>query len=519
MQPFDADVIVVGAGPTGLMLAGELRLAGVRAVVLERLAEPMMQSRALGFSARTMEEFDQRGLLPQFGDLGVIPIGHFGGMPLDYTIVPGGNFGVRGVPQSLTEAILARWATGLGAEIRRGWELTGLTAGDDGVETEFVTPAGPRRLRAAYVVGCDGGRSAVRTLAGIEFPGFDATIEMLMADFADVGLRLRPSGELGSAGMVVVLPIGPNATRVVVFERGAGVRPRTEPPAFGEVADALQRVTGDDIHAARPLWTSYFTDASRHAREYRRGRVFLAGDAAHTHMPIGAQGISAGLGDAANLGWKLGAEINGYAPPGLLDTYHTERHPVGARILANTLAQRILYLGGDEMDPMRAVMTELLAYEEVRKLLVGMVTGLDIRYDVGTAGQVGAVGQVGALDHPLLGRRLPNVELTGDFGPSGQANACQFLHSARGVVLDLVDDDGLRAAAAPWTDRVEVVTTASRPAGALADVEAALVRPDGYIAWIGSGGSGGHAADGLPGALTRWLGQPHESHQVMSPAA
>src|ERR1700683_1857435 len=161
MQPFDADVIVVGAGPTGLMLAGELRLAGVDVVVLERLAQPMMQSRALGFSARTMEEFDQRGLLPQFGDLGVIPIGHFGGMPLDYTIVPGGNFGVRGVPQSLTEAILARWATGLGAEIRRGWELTGLTAADDEVEAEFATPAGPRRLRAAYVVGCDCGRSAV----------------------------------------------------------------------------------------------------------------------------------------------------------------------------------------------------------------------------------------------------------------------------------------------------------------------------------------------------------------------
>ena len=511
MQAFDADVIVVGAGPTGLMLAGELRLAGVRPLVLERLAEPMKQSRALGFSARTMEEFDQRGLLPQFGDLGVIPIGHFGGMPLDYTIVPGGNFGVRGVPQSFTEAVLARWATGLGAEIRRGWELTALAAGDDGVETEFATP-GPRRLRASYVVGCDGARSAVRTTAGIEFPGFDATIEMLMADFADVPLRLRPSGELGSAGMVVVLPIGPNATRVVVYERAAGVRPRPEPPTFGEVADALQRVTGDDIHAGTPLWTSYFTDASRHAREYRRGRVFLAGDAAHIHMPIGAQGISAGLGDAANLGWKLGAEINGYAPADLLDTYHTERHPVAARILANTLAQRTLYLGGDEMDPMRAVMAELLAYEEVRKLLVGMVTGLDIRYDVGP-------GDHPLPGHPLLGRRLPNVELTGDFGPSGQANACQFLHSARGVVLDLVDDDRLRAAAAPWTDRVDVVTTASRPAGALADVEAALVRPDGYIAWIGSSGSGGHVADGLQDALIRWLGQPHESHQVMSPAA
>jgi bifunctional hydroxylase/dehydrase len=504
MQDFDTDVIIVGAGPTGLMLAGELRLAGIENVVVERLVEPMKQSRALGFSARTIEEFGQRGLLPQFGDLGIIPIGHFGGLPIDYTIVPGGNFGVRGVPQAFTEAILARWATGLGADIRRGWELTGLTAGDDGVEAEFAAPAGPRRLRAAYVVGCDGARSAVRTLAGIDFPGFNATLEMLMADVADSGLRLRPTGELGAAGMVVVLPVGPNATRVVVFERDAGVRPSTEPPTFGEVADALQRVTGEDIHGATPLWISYFTDASRQVREYRRGRVFLAGDAAHIHMPIGAQGISAGVGDAVNLGWKLAAEIRGHAPPGLLDTYHTERHPVAARILANTLAQRTLYLGGDQMAPMREVMTELLAYEEVQKLLVGMVTGLDIHYDVGEG------------DHPLLGRRLPDVELTGDFGPSGKANTFQFLHAGRGVVLDLGGDDELRAAAAPWAEQLDVVTTASRPDGAFADVAAALVRPDGYIAWIGSGGSG---AAGLPDALTRWFGEPGESDQVVTPAA
>ncbi len=483
---FDTDVIIVGAGPTGLMLAGELRLAGIDAVVLERLTEPMRQSRALGFSARTMEEFDQRGLLGAFGDMGVIPIGHFGGMPLDYTVIPGGNFGVRGVPQALTEAIINKWSAGLGADIRRGWQVTGVTDGADGVEVTADTPDGPRTLRARYAVGADGGRSAVRKLAGIDFPGHEATLEMLMADVTDVQVRLRPTGELGDAGMVVVLPVGPNTTRVVVFERGAGVRPTTEPPTFEQVADAFKRVTGDDISAGKPVWLSYFTDSSRQAAQYRKGRVFLAGDAAHTHMPIGAQGISAGLGDAVNLGWKLAAEIKGTAPEGLLDTYHTERHTVAARILANTLTQRSLYLGGPEMDPMRAVFAELLAYDDVRKHLVGMVTGLDITYDAG------------AGDHPLLGRRLPDFALT---GPDGETTAYRALHAGRAVLFDLSGDAAVAAAARPWSDRVDTVTAAARPEGALADVDAVLVRPDGYTAWIATDG-----AAGLDDALNRWFG-------------
>ncbi|MFE2015790.1 FAD-dependent monooxygenase [Streptomyces sp. NPDC059491] len=487
-QDFDTDVIIVGAGPTGLMLAGELRLAGIEAVVLERLTEPMRQSRALGFSARTMEEFDQRGLLGAFGDMGVIPFGHFGGMPLDYTVIPGGNFGVRGVPQALTEAIINKWSGGLGADIRRGWEVTGLTEGADGVEVTADTPDGPRTLRARYAVGADGGRSAIRKLAGIDFPGHEATLEMLMADVTDVQVRLRPTGELGDAGMVVVLPVGPNTTRVVVFERGAGVRPTTEPPTFAQVADAFKRVTGDDISSGNPVWLSYFTDSSRQAAQYRKGRVFLAGDAAHTHMPIGAQGISAGLGDAVNLGWKLAAEIKGTAPEGLLDTYHTERHTVAARILANTLTQRSLYLGGPEMDPMRAVFAELLAYEDVRKHLVGMVTGLDITYDAG------------AGDHPLLGRRLPDFPLDAE---EGGATAYKALHGGRAVLFDLSGDAAVTAAAGPWRDRVDTVTAAARPQGALADVDAVLVRPDGYTAWIAADG-----ATGLTDALNRWFGAP-----------
>ena len=503
MQGFDADVIVVGAGPTGLMLAGELRLAGVQTLVLDRLAEPMKQSRALGFSARTIEEFDQRGLLPRFGDLQTIPVGHFGGLPLDYRVIEGGSYGARGKPQSLTEAVLAGWATEQGAVVYRNHEVTGLTPDDDGVELRVVTPEGRKRLRARYVAGCDGARSSVRKLIGVDFPGTDPAIELWFADIAGCALRPRFSGERVPGGMVMVLPMGPEINRVVVYERGM-TRQSDGPPSFEDVAAAWNRLTGEDISGAKPLWTSWTTDSSRQAAQYRRGRVFLLGDAAHIHLPIGAQGMSAGVGDAVNLGWKLGAEINGYAATDLLASYHTERHPVAARILANTLAQRILYLGGDEMDPMREVLAELLAYEEVQKLLAGMVTGLDIRYDVGPG------------DHPLLGRRLPDTELTGDFGQDGKAKAFEFLHAGRGLVLDLGGDDTLRAAAEPWAVRIDVVTTTSRPQGALADVDAALVRPDGYIGWIGSGGSG---TAGLLDALTRWFGQPHERHQAGTPAA
>ncbi|MFJ5811910.1 FAD-dependent monooxygenase [Streptomyces sp. NPDC093093] len=490
MESLNADVIVAGAGPAGLMLAGELRLSGLSVIVLDRLTEPMRQSRALGFSARTIEEFGQRGLLAKFGELDTIPGGHFGGLPIDYRIIEGGNFGVRGVPQSRTEAILHDWAVGLGAEIRRGHEVVGLTDGEDAVEVEIAGPEGVERLRAAYLVGCDGARSTVRRLSGIDFPGTSATIEMKMADVTGVPLRIRPTGEVGEQGMVVVLPLGPHATRVVVFERGAGVRPTQEPPTFQEVAESFQRVTGEDISGATPLWTSYFTDASRHAAEYRKGRVFLAGDAAHIHLPIGAQGISAAVGDVVNLGWKLAAAVKGTAPEGLLDTYHTERHPVGARIVANTLVQRTLYLGGPEADPLRELFAELVRIEEVRTHLVGLVTGLDTTYGAAPG------------DHPLLGRRLPDQELLVD---DAKTSTYELLHQGRPVLLDLHDNAELRAAAAGWTDRVDVVTATRNDADAPA--ASLLVRPDGYVAWVAADGS----PEGLAQALTDWFGAPRHT--------
>ncbi|MFI7386567.1 FAD-dependent monooxygenase [Streptomyces sp. NPDC049813] len=498
MGSTDTDVVIVGAGPVGLMLAGELRLAGVDCVVLEKSTEPTDQSRALGFTARTIETFDQRGLLPRFGGFDTIPIGHFGGVPLDYREVEGGSYGAKGVPQSLTTAVLEAWAGEEGADIRRGWEVTGFDATDTGVEVEAEGPDGAHRLRARYLVGCDGGRSTVRKRAGIAFPGHDARIEMCFAEVVGCQVRPRPNGERVADGLVLAFQQGPETFRVTYYDRGAVPRPGDEAPSFEEVAAAWERLTGEDIRTGTPRWIGRFTDQSRQAAAYRSGRVFLAGDAAHIHLPIGGQGMSAGVQDAVNLGWKLAAAVHGHGTQALLDSYHSERHPVGARVLINTLSQRALYISGDEMQPMRDLLGELAAHEEVRKHLIGMVTGLDIRYDVGPG------------DHPLLGRRLPHRELVvsdAEGRDTGKTSTTALLHGARGIALGLGGDPAVRAAAAPWTDRVDVVAARPHPEDddAFEGAAALLVRPDGYVAWAARAGQG---ADGLAEALTRWFGAP-----------
>ncbi|MFB7657729.1 MULTISPECIES: FAD-dependent monooxygenase [unclassified Streptomyces] len=494
MDTFDADVIIAGAGPTGLMLAGELSLNGVTVLVVDRLAEPIRESRALGFSARTIEEFTQRGLLSRLGDVDVIPFGHFGSVPLDYRIVEGGSYGARGIPQSRTEAMLAGWIAERGVEVRRGIEVTGVEQDDEGVRVHVATARGTATLRARHVVGCDGARSTVRTSAGIDFPGSAPTVELRFADITGVPLRPRFSGEPVPGGMVMVLPLGPDRSRVIYYDRAQPMRTGPDPITFEEVAEAFHRLSGEDISAATPLWVSSTTDASRQAAQYRKGRVFVAGDAAHIHLPIGAQGMSAGIQDAVNLGWKLALDIKGLAPEGLLDTYHGERHPVGARILANTLAQRTLYLGGPEAGPLRQVFTELARHEPVQRHLVGMVTGLDIRHDVGCE------------RHPLLGRRLQDRQITVD---GVKHSVLTLLESGRGLLLDTDGSDTLRAAARGWSDRVDTVTVqdTGHPTGT--GTGAVLVRPDGYIAWVGGPGTG--AAAGVTGmaltdALARWFG-------------
>jgi 2-polyprenyl-6-methoxyphenol hydroxylase-like FAD-dependent oxidoreductase len=474
------------------MLAGELSLNGVSALAVDRLAEPIRESRALGFSARTIEEFAQRGLISRLGDVDVIPFGHFGGVPLDYRVLPGGSYGARGIPQSRTEAMLAGWIAERGVEVRRGVEVTGVEQDDDGVDVRIAGGEGTGTLRARYVVGCDGARSVVRTSAGIDFPGTAPTVELRFADIAGVRLRPRFSGEPVPGGMVMVLPLGPDRSRVIYYDRAQPLRTGPGPITFEEVAEAFGRLSGEDISGATPLWVSSTTDVSRQAAQYRKGRILVAGDAAHIHLPIGAQGMSAGIQDAVNLGWKLALDIKGRAPKGLLDTYHAERHPVGARILANTLAQRTLYLGGDEVDPLRQVFGELVRHEDVQRHLVGMVTGLDIRHDVGCD------------RHPLLGRRLEDRQITRD---GAKQSVHTLLQSGRGVLLDLADDAELRAAAQGWSDRVDTVTVQD-PEGDYG-LGAVLVRPDGYVAWVGGVGDGPAAgATGMPltDALARWFG-------------
>ncbi|REF00947.1 FAD-dependent monooxygenase [Thermomonospora umbrina] len=475
----DADVIVVGAGPVGLMLAGELRLGGAEVVVLERLAEPADESRASTLHARTMEILDQRGLLAELGTPPNDGMGHFGGVPLDLTGLDTPYPGQWKVPQTRTEELLGRWAAGLGADIRRDHEVTALTDTPDGVQVEV---AGRGALHAAYLVGCDGQDGAVRGLAGFGFPGADATRELLRADVAGIEVPDRRFERL-PAGLAIAARRADGVTRVMVHESGRTVPDRVGDPTFADVVKAWERVTGEDIGGGTPLWVNAFDNTRRQAEEYRRGRVLLAGDAAHRQMPVGGQALNLGLHDAVNLGWKLAAVVRAQAPPELLDTYHDERHAVGRRVLDNIEAQTLLLLGGAEVDATRKVLAELIDLPRARDRLAGMITGLDVRYPAEPA------------DHALAGLRLPPTELRTADGTTTTTTA--LLRSGRGLLLDLgagADD------ASPWSDRVDVVRAEPPASGPLAGIGAVLVRPDGHVAWVSG------ADDGPRAALRRWFG-------------
>lgn len=480
-------VVIAGAGPTGMMLAGELTLAGVGVVIVERqTSRDFGGSRAGGLYARTLEVLDQRGIADRFLAEGkAMQVQHFAHVPLDISDFPTRyNHGLA-LWQSHFERILAGWIDQLGVPILRGREVIGFRQDEAGVDVELADGS---TLRAAYLVGCDGGRSTVRKAAGIGFDGFDASISFMIAEVAmtempPVGVR-REGGGIGPVNWQQ----GGNPYRVVLKEQQVD---RAGDPTLDDLRRALVAAYGTDYGVHDPTWISRFTDATRQATSYRAGRVLLAGDAAHIHSPHGGQGLNTGVQDAVNLGWKLAQVVLGISPESLLDTYHVERHPVAARVLKNTMSQVALMTPDDRHDALRAQFAELLAMEEPRKRIAAMLTGLDIRYDLGEG-------------HALLGRRMPDLDLQTADGPT---RVYSLLREARPVLVNF--GVSARGVVVPWEDRVRYVESAhggpwELPViGEVPAPSAVLIRPDGHVAWVGE------MTDAtLLEALTSWFGAP-----------
>ncbi len=498
MRMTEHAVVIAGGGPTGLMLAGELALAGVDVAVVERRpGQELAGSRAGGLHSRTIEVLDQRGIADRFLSEGqVAQVAGFGGVRLDISDFPTRhNYGL-GLWQNHIERILAGWVRELGVPIHYGIEVTGFAQDDTGVD---VALSDGRSLRAQYLVGCDGGRSLVRKAAGIGFPGWAPTTSSLiaqveMAEEPELGIRrdARGTHALGKVeyeirdGEIVYQKGG--RVGVVLTEEHVGAAAE---PTLDDLRERLVAVYGTDYGVHSPTWISRFTDAARQAAAYRDGRVLLAGDAAHVHSPVGGQGLNTGVQDAVNLGWKLARVVQRTAPESLLDTYHAERHPVGARVLRDTMAQTALMRVDDRMEALRDTVSELLSMDEPRRRFAARMTGLDIRYDLGEG-------------HPLLGRRMPDLDLVAADGP---LRFFTLLHHARPVLLDLGEPGGFDIA--PWADRVRVIDagyegTWELPAiGAVTAPTAVLVRPDGYVAWVGE-----RTQRGLTDALATWFGPP-----------
>ncbi|MCW2650772.1 MAG: hypothetical protein QOE41_2509 [Mycobacterium sp.] len=479
-------VVIAGGGPTGLMLGGELALAGVDVAIVERRSShDVIGSRAAGMTPRTLEVLDQRGIADRFLAQGIKgQAGHFSGIFMDVTDFPTRhNYGL-GLLQYHTECILADWVTDLGVPIYSGRAVAGFAQHDTGVDVGLSDGVS---LCAAYLVGCDGGRSLIRQTAGIEFPGWDPSTSCLVAD-----VRMTEEPEWGihrDGGLLhVIMKLEDGPVRVLVTEPQLG---RTGEPTLADVREALITARGTDYGMHSPGWISRFTDVTRQAASYRDRRVLLAGDAAHVHFPIGGQGLNTGIQDAVNLGWKLTQVVKGVSPDTFLDTYHAERHPVAARVLLNTMAQTALSGPGERIDALRDTMAELLTMDEPRHRIAGMMSGLDIHYDLGEG-------------HPLLGRRMPDLDVVTANGPQ---RVYTMLNGGRPVLLNLAEPGGFDIT--PWIDRVQLIDAKYAGAwelpvlGAVAPPGAVLIRPDGYVAW---------AADlthpGLPDALTTWFGPP-----------
>jgi 3-(3-hydroxy-phenyl)propionate hydroxylase len=480
-------VVIAGGGPAGLMLAAELALAGVDVAVVERrLDHVLVGSRAGGFHSRTIEVLDQRGVADRFLEEGqVAQVAMFGTTLLDMSDFPTRHPYSLGIWQNQIERIMAAWIAELPVHIHYGCEVTGFAQDDTGVDV-LLSDGEP--LRAQYLIGCDGGRSLIRKAAGIEFPGWDPTKSTLIAE---VEMTEEPPGGIrrDAIGVHGLQRLEDGRTvRVVVTEQQLG--PGGE-PSLGDLSEALITVYGTDFGIHSPTWISRFTDMTRQAAAYRDRRVLLAGDAAHVHYPAGGQGLSLGVQDAVNLGWKLAQVVSGTSADSLLDTYHAERHPVAARALAHTMARAALDRRDDRIKALVDVVSELASMDEPRKRLAGIISGLDIHYDLGEG-------------HPLLGRRMPDLDLITADGP---LRVFELLHDARPLLLNLGQPGNFDIT--PWADRVQLIDASyagewELPVlGAVSAPTAALIRPDGYVAWVGDG-----THVGLPDALATWFGPP-----------
>ena len=467
------------------MLAAELALAGVDAVIVERRArQELEESRSRGMHARTLEVLDQRGIADRFIAAGQpMQIGRFAGVLLDISEFPTRhNYGLA-LMQNEFEQILAGWVVELGVPFLREREITGFEQDGEGVS---VTLADREPLRARYLVGCDGGRSVIRKAAGIEFPGWDPSVSSLIAEAemtGEPGYGMRHDEN----GTQAIGPLG-DGKRVgmVITERYAGQSPD---PTLADLRRALIGVWGTDFGVHTPTRLSRFTDMTRQAAAYRQGRVLLAGDAAHIHYPVGGQGLNLGVQDAVNLGWKLAQVVKGVSPQSLLDTYQAERHPVAADALRTTMALTALTRADARIEALRDVVADLLSADEPRTRLAAKTAALDIRYDLGEG-------------HPLLGRRMPDLDIVTADGP---ARVFGLLRDARPVLLNLREPGAVDIAS--WTERVRLVDARYDGAwelpvvGAVAAPEAVLIRPDGHVAW-----AGGDGRAGLTDALTTWFG-------------
>jgi 2-polyprenyl-6-methoxyphenol hydroxylase-like FAD-dependent oxidoreductase len=480
-------VVIAGGGPTGLMLAGELALAGADVAIVERRAnQQVVGQRAGGLHSRTLEILDQRGIVDRFLAAGrALQVAGFAQIRLDISDFPTPHPYGLALWQNEIERLLVEWVDELHVPVLRGLEVAGFEQHDTGVDIEL---SDGRCLKAQYLIGCDGGRSRVRKAAGIDFPGWDPTSSYLIAQ---VEMRDEPQwgihrDAIGIHGLDRQNDGEP--VRVMVTERTIG--PSTE-PTVNDLSKALIEVYGTDFGIHSPTSIARFTDAARQAATYRNGRVVLAGDAAHIHHPIGGQGLNTGVQDAVNLGWKLAQVVGGRAPDTLLDTYHAERHPVAARVLRTTMAQLALLRTDDRTKALHDNVAEMLGMDEPHARFAARMSGLDIHYELGQG-------------HPLLGRRMPDLDLRTS---AGRTSVFALLHEARPLLLGLGAPPGIDLTG--WADRVRLVEASFSGVcelpvlGVVDSPTAVLIRPDGHVAWVGHG-----SADGLTEALTTWFGPP-----------